>query len=186
MMRAVLQDGRYTFRLWARHPLHTVFMIAALAIGIGATTGGFSVVNTLLLRSLPFHDPERLVSFHPNEFIPPHDNAKQFHDWQEQSTYLANAALVEENDVNVGVADEAVRVHAASASWNLFTVLGMPAASGRTFQPGEDAMDSDQVVVMGYGLWQQLFGGNPGAIGSLIHVNGKHLTIIGVTPRGFD
>jgi hypothetical protein len=92
-MRAVLQDGRYTFRLWARHPLHTVFMIAALAIGIGATTGGFSVVNTLLLSSLPFHDPERLASFHPNEFIPPHDSSKQFHDWREQSTYLANAAL---------------------------------------------------------------------------------------------
>src|SRR5262249_4176160 len=60
-IREVFQDGRYTFRLWARHPLHTVFMIAALAIGIGSTTGGFSVVNTLLLSSLPFHNPERLA-----------------------------------------------------------------------------------------------------------------------------
>jgi len=186
LMRAVLQDGRYTFRLWARHPLHTLFMIAALAIGIGATTGGFSVVNTLLLSSLPFHDPERLVSFHPNEFIPPHDNAKQFHDWREQSTYVASAALIEENDVNIGMAQEAVRVHAASASSNLFTVLGTPAAVGRTFQSGEDAIDNDQVVVIGYGLWQQLFGGNPAVIGSSIRVNGKNLTVIGVTPPGFD
>ncbi|MCI0390167.1 MAG: ABC transporter permease [Acidobacteria bacterium] len=186
VMREVLQDGRYTFRLWARHPLHTVFTIAALAIGIGATTGGFSVVNTLLLSSLPFHDPERLASFHPNEFIPPHDSSKQFHDWREQSTYLANAALVEEGDVNIGVGHEAVRVHAASASWNLFTVLGAPAALGRTFLPGEDALNSDQVAVISYGLWQQLFGGNPGAVGSSIRVNGKHLTIIGVTPPGFD
>jgi putative ABC transport system permease protein len=186
VMRAVLQDGRYTFRLWARHPLHTVFMIAALAIGIGATTGGFSVVNTLLLSSLPFHEPERLASFHPNEFIPPHDNSKQFHDWREQSTYLANAALVEENDVNIGVAHEAVRVHAASASWNLFTVLGTPAALGRTFQPGEDTLDSNQVAVISYGLWQQLFGGDRSAMGSSIRVNGKPLTIIGVTPPGFD
>src|ERR1700674_1044579 len=186
VMRAVPQDGRYTFRLWARHPLHTVFMIAALAIGIGATTGGFSVVNTLLLSSLPFHDPERLASFHPNEFIPPHDSSKQFHDWREQSTYLANAALVEENDVNIGVDYEAVRVHAARVSWNLFTVLGTPAALGRTFQTGEDALDSDQVAVIGYGLWQQLFGGNRGAIGSSIRVNGKHLTIIGITLPGFD
>src|SRR5215813_10757343 len=107
-MREALQDGRYTFRLWARHPLHTGFMIAALAIGIGATTGGFSVVNTLLLSSLPFHDPERLASFHPNEFIPPHGSAKQFHDWREQSTYLADAALVEEAGVNIGVSHEAV------------------------------------------------------------------------------
>src|SRR4029453_12737572 len=186
LMRAVFQDGRYTFRLWARHPLHTVFMIAALAIGLGATPGGFSVVNTLLLSSLPFHDPERLASFHPNEFIPPHDSSKQFYNWREQSTYLTNVALVEENDVNIGVAHEAVRVHAASASWNLFTVLGTPAALGRTFQPGEDALDSDQVAVIGYGLWQQLFGGNRDAIGSSIRVNGKQLTIIGVMPPGFD
>jgi hypothetical protein len=186
LLREVLQDGRHTFRLWARHPLHTVFMIAALAIGIGATTGGFSVVNTLLLSSLPFHDPERLASFHPNEFIPPHDSAKQFHNWREQSTYLANAALVDEGGVNIGVAHEAVHVHAAHASWNLFTVLGTAAALGRTFQPGEDALDSDQVAVIGYGLWQQLFGGNRGAIGSSIRVNGKQVTIIGVTPPGFD
>jgi len=183
---AVLQDGRYTLRLWARHPLHTVFMIAALAIGIGATTGGFSVVNTLLLRSLPFNDPERLASFHPNEFIPPHDNSKQFHDWREQSTYLANAALVDKSDVNIGMPHEAVRVHAANASWNLFAVLGTPAALGRTFQAGEDALDSAQVAVIGYGLWQQLFGGDRSAIGSSIPVNGKNLTIIGVMPPGFD
>ena len=93
VMREVLQDGRYTFRLWARHPLHTVFMIAALAIGIGATTGGFSVVNTLLLSSLPFHDPERLASFHPNEFIPPHDNSKQFHDCGSRAPTLKTPRL---------------------------------------------------------------------------------------------
>jgi len=62
--------------------------------------------NTLLLSSLPFHDPERLASFHPNEFIPPHDSSKQFHDWREQSAYLDNAALVEEGDVNIGVGHE--------------------------------------------------------------------------------
>ncbi len=186
VMREALQDGRYTFRLWARHPLHTLFTIAALAIGIGATTGGFSVVNTLLLSSLPFHDPERLASFHPNEFIPPHGSSKQFHDWREQSAYLANAALVEEGDVNIAVGHETVRVHAADASWNLFTVLGTPAALGRTFLPGEDALDREQVAVISYGLWQQLFGGDRGAVGSSIRVNGKHLTIIGVTPPGFD
>jgi predicted permease len=186
VMREVLQDGRYTLRLWARHPLHTVFTVAALAIGIGATTGGFSVVNTLLLSSLPFHDPERLASFHPSEFIPPHDSSNQFHDWREQSTYLANAALVEDGDVNIGAAHGAVRVHAAAASWNLFTVLGTPAALGRTFLPGEDALNNYQVAVISYGLWQQLFGGDRGAVGSSIRVNGAQLTIIGVTPPGFD
>src|SRR5258705_12376632 len=115
-MREVLRDGQYTFRLWARHPLHTVFMIAALAIGIGATTGGFSVVNTLLLSSLPFHDPERLASFHPNEFIPPHDSSKQFHDWRGESTFLAKTALGSERGDNIGVAHETVAGHASSAA----------------------------------------------------------------------
>jgi len=184
--REALQDARYTFRLWARHPLHTLFMIAALAIGIGATTGGFSVVNTLLLSSLPFHDPERLASFQPNEFIPPHSSSKQFHDWSEQSTYLANAALVEDGDVNIGMDQETVRVHAAWTSWNLFNVLGSPVALGRAFLPGEDALDKGQVAVISYGLWQQLFGGERRAVGSSIRVNGKQLTIIGVTSPGFD
>jgi putative ABC transport system permease protein len=186
VMREALQDGRYLLRLWARHPLHTLFTIAALAIGIGATTGGFGVVNTLLLSSLPFHDPERLASFHPNEFIPPHDSSKQFHDWREQSAYLANAALVEDGDVNVGRDNETVRVHVAHVSWNLFTVLGTPAALGRTFLPGEDAQNSVQLVVISNGLWQQLFGGDRRAVGSSIRINGAQLTIIGITPPGFD
>lgn len=186
LLREALQDGRYTFRLWARHPLHTVFVIAALALGIGATTGGFSVVNTLLLSSLPFHDPERLASFHPTEFIPPHGSSKQFHDWREQSAYLADAALVDKGDVNIDAAHEAVRAHASSASWNFFAVLGTPAALGRTFLPGEDAHNSYQAAVISYRLWQQLFGGDRNAVGSSIRVNGAQLTIIGVTPPGFD
>src|SRR5439155_9620331 len=86
--REVSQDVRHTLRLWARRPWHTGFAIAALAIGIGANTGVFSVVNALLLRSLPFRDPSRLASLHHGEFIPPHDSAKQFHDWRQQSRHL--------------------------------------------------------------------------------------------------
>ena len=91
-----------------------------------------------------------------------------------------------DGDVNLDVAHAAVRVHAARVSWNLFTVLVTPAALGRTFLPGEDALNSDQVVVISYGLWQQLFGGDRSAVGSSIRVNGAPLTIIGVTPSGFD
>src|SRR5690242_18637154 len=74
--REVFQDARHTLRLWAGRPWHTGFAIAALAVGIGANTGVFSVVNALLLRSLPFHEPSRLSSLSPQEFIPPHDSAK--------------------------------------------------------------------------------------------------------------
>src|SRR5579864_9846828 len=105
----MLQDLKYTLRLWAARPWHTTFAIAALAIGIGATTGVFSVVNALLLRSLPFHEPDRLALLH--EFFPPHDSSKEFHDWRQQSTYLADAALFEDLDVNVGGARGLGRVH---------------------------------------------------------------------------
>src|SRR5215470_16561754 len=193
LMRAVLQDGRYTFRLWSRHPLHTVFMIAALAIGIGATTGGFNVVNTLLLRSLPFHDPERLASFHPNEFIPPHDSSKQFHDWREQSAYLADAAVFEEIDANLGGTRIAIRAHVAQTSWNFFSMLGTQPVLGRGFVPDDDVDGTgwglpgrNAVVVISYDLWQQFFGADPRALGATVLLDGHSLTVIGVAPPGFD
>src|ERR1700692_1533912 len=78
----VFQDLRHTLRLWASRPWHAGFAITALAIGIGANTSVFSVVNALLLRSLPFHEPDRLALVH--QFIPPHDSANEFHDWRQQ------------------------------------------------------------------------------------------------------
>ena len=170
--REVSQDVRHTLRLWARRPWHTGFAIGALAIGIGATTGVFSVVNALLLRSLPFHEPGRLASMRPQEFIPPHDSAKQFHAWREESMYLADAALVEENDVNLGGGREAGRAHVAQTSWNFFATLGKQPLLGRGFLPGEDTAGRNAVAVIGYGLWQQLFAGDRRVLGSTIRVDG--------------
>jgi hypothetical protein len=113
--REVSQDARHTFRLWANRPWHTGFAIAALAIGIGANTGVFSVVNALLLCSLPFRAPSRLASL--QTYLVPHDSAKQFHDWRRQSTYLADAALFEQADFNLGSEQDIVRAHIAQTSW---------------------------------------------------------------------
>ncbi len=104
LAREVAQDARHTVRLWSRRPWHTAFAILALAIGIGASTGVFSVVNALLLRSLPFRDPERLAYL--SNFFAPHDSAAQFHEWRKQSSYLNDAALFEGLDVNLGGAGE--------------------------------------------------------------------------------
>jgi MacB-like periplasmic core domain len=186
LSREVSQDIRHTLRLWASRPWHTGFAIAALAIGIGASTGVFSVVNTLLLRSLPFHEPSRLASLHPQEFIPPHDSAKQFHEWREQSTYLADAALVEETDANLGGARNSVRAHVAQASWNFFSTLGTQPIVGRAFMPEEDTPGRNAIAVIGYGLWQQLFVGDRRALGSTVRIDDNPLTIIGVAPPGFD
>lgn len=184
ILREMSQDVRHALRLSARRPWLTCFVIAALAIGIGATTGVFSVVNALLLRSLPFHEPGRLALIH--NFIPPHGSARQFHDWRGQSAYLADAALVEEGDVNLGGVREAARAHVAQTSWNFFSTLGTQPVPGRGFMPGEDTPGRDAIAVIGYGVWQQLFGGDPSAVGSTIRIDGKPLTIIGVAPPGFD
>src|SRR5262245_41093796 len=140
----MFQDVRYALRLWTSRPWQTVFAIAALAIGIGANTGVFSVVNALLLRSLPFREPDRLALL--RQFIPPHDSAKQFHDWRQQSAYLADAALFEEFDVNLGGVQVVSRAHVAQVSWNFFSVLGTQPILGRGFAPRDD------VDGMGWGL----------------------------------
>jgi putative ABC transport system permease protein len=182
--REVSQDVRHTFRLWARRPWHTGFAIAALALGTGANTGVFSVIDALLLRSLPFHEPERLALLH--QFIPPHDSANDFHEWRRQSTYLADTALVEEYDVNLGGVRDTVRAHVAQTSWNFFATTGLQPVMGRGFMPGEDTPGRNAVAVIGYGLWQQLFAGDSRSIGATIHIDGSPLTIVGVAPPGFD
>ena len=189
--REVAQDARHTLRMWAGRPWHTGFAILALAIGIGANTGVFSVVNALLLRSLPFHEPERLAAMH--NFFPPHDSAAQFHDWRKKSAYLADAALFEYRDANLGGAGEWRRVHTVQTSWNFFSLLGTQPAVGRAFAPGDDVdapgwglPGRNAIAVIGYGLWQQLFGGDAKALGSTVRVDGSPLTIIGVAPPGFN
>jgi putative ABC transport system permease protein len=189
--REVAQDARHTLRLWARRPWHTGFAILALAIGIGANTGVFSVVNALLLRSLPFRDAERLAYL--RWFFEPHDSAMQFHDWRRQSTYLADTAVFEQLDVNLGGAGEWRRAHVVQASSNFFSLLGTQPVLGRGFAPGDDADGTgwgppgrNAVAVVSFGLWQELFGGDPRALGSTIRIDGNPLTIIGVTPPGFD
>ena len=185
------QDLKYALRLWAARPWHTAFVIAALAIGIGANTGAFSVVNALLLRSLPFQKPDRLALLH--EFIPPHDSAKEFHEWRRQSAYLTDAALFEENDVNLGGVRVGSRAHIAQTSWNFFSVLGVQPVLGSGFTPDEEVNGTgwglpgrNAVAVIGYGLWQQLFGGDPRVLGTTLRIDGIPLTIIGVAPPAFD
>jgi putative ABC transport system permease protein len=183
--REAFQDTRHTLRLWAKHPWHTGFAILALAIGIGANTGVFSVVNALLLRSLPFHDPSRLASL--GTFFPPHGSTKEFHDWRrQQSSYLADAALIEQRDVNLGEVQNPTRAHISQTSWNFFSILGTEPVLGRGFRDGEDTSGHNAVAVISYGLWQELFAGNQRVLGSTIRENGLPLSIIGVAPRGFD
>jgi putative ABC transport system permease protein len=189
--RQVFQDFKFTLRLWAARPWQAALAITALAIGIGANTGVFSVVNALLLRSLPFREPDRLALLH--EFFPPHDTAKEFHEWRQQSPYLADTALFEEIDVNLGGMRVGSRAHVAQTSGNFFSVLGTQPVLGTGFAPEDDVDGTgwglpgrNAVAVIGYGIWQQLFGGDPKVLGAMIRIDGIPLTVVGVAPRGFD
>src|SRR5580693_5080975 len=187
----MFQDLKYAVRFWVARPWQSALAIAALAIGIGANTGVFSVVNALLLRSLPFREPGRLALLH--QFIPPHDSTKEFHDWRQQSAYLADAALFEENDVNLGGVRVGTRAHVAQTSGNFFSLLGTQPVLGSGFSAGEDVDGTgwglpgrNAVAVISYGLWQQLFNSDPKVLGATIRIDGIPLTIVGVAPPGFD
>ncbi len=115
-------EARHAFRLWAKRPWHTGFAVVALGVAIGANTGVFSVVNALLLRSLPFRDPAGLAAM--THFIPPHDSAAQFDSWRQHSNYLEDAALFEDGDLNIGDPEHMLRAHIAMTSNNFFSLLG--------------------------------------------------------------
>ncbi len=181
----IWRDGKHALRLWAKHPSHTGFAVVALGVAIGANTGVFSVVNALLLRSLPFRDPGRLAAM--IHFLPPHDSALQFDSWRRHSNYLQDAALFEDGDLNIGDPQHMLRAHIAMTSDNFFSLLGSRPLIGRTFAPGEHS-----VAVIGYALWRELYAGGGQALGKTIRVYGLQprpedpLTVIGVMPADFD
>src|SRR5579884_127491 len=186
MIREFGEDARHALRLWRRRPAHTVFAIAALAAGIGASTGVFSVVDALLIRSLPFREPERLVSLPLFRLAVDVESPAQFHSWRRHSNYLADTARYNTSEVNLGAVRESARVRITETSANFFSLLGCRPWRGRMFAADEDTVGRDAVAVIGYGLWQTLFGGDPSALGATIRVNGAPFTVIGVAPPGFD
>lgn len=182
------QDSRHALRLWGKRPWHTGFAVSMLAVAIGGNTGVFSVVDALLLRSLPFRDAGRLAAM--KFFNPPHGSAAQFDSWRGHSNYLQDAALVEDGDTNIGGSQHMLRAHIAMTSHNFFSLLGSRPAIGRTFAPGDRA-----VAVISYALWQDLYAGSDQVLGKALHIYGFHrfqqnpdepLTIIGVMPPDFD
>lgn len=183
--RELSQDFRYAARVYRRRSFVTALAVAALSLAIGATTGIFSVLNAVMIRSLPFHEPQRLVEL----LLSPVNVAQgraAFRAWRDGSRYLADAAGYAANEMNLSLTREPARVRVAETTANFLRMLGTEPEFGRGFADEEDIPGRNGVAVIGYGLWQQLFGGDPRALGSTIRLNGVPLTVVGVAPQGMD
>ncbi|MGH9646581.1 MAG: ABC transporter permease, partial [Bryobacteraceae bacterium] len=185
ILREVTQDLNYAARVYRRRALVTGLAVVALALAIGATTGVFSVLNALLLRGLPFHEPERLIQLRAYPVFAIHGQAGM-KNIGAHSAYLAGTTEFFTFDMTLGRTDEALRVKVAETQANFFSLLGTEPVIGRPFAPDEDVPGRDGVAIIGYGLWQQAFGGDPRVLGSTIRLNGVPMTVIGVSPPGFD
>ncbi|HUO29974.1 MAG TPA: ABC transporter permease, partial [Bryobacteraceae bacterium] len=181
--RELRQDLKYAARVYRRRLWLTTLAISALALAIGVTTGVFSVVNALLIRGLPFREPDRLMEI-PNLGIRLQPNGPASLDLPgnlgfDTATYIST-------DMNLRLTAQAAHVRVTETSAGFFALLGTEPQLGRGFLTGEDVPGRDKLAVIGYDLWQQMFGGDPRVLGSTIHVNGVPLTVVGVAPPRFD
>jgi predicted permease len=187
------RDVHFGLRQLRRQPSFSLIAIVVLALGIGANTAIFSVVNGVLLRPLPFEDPERLVALFETNVIDNNDSYNtvapaNFLDWQKQSTTLEQIAAVSFTSFNLkaGTNDiNAERVDGCGVSANFFKTLGIAPTIGRTFSSEEDRPGGAPVAVISYGLWKRRFGGSSNVLSQQIRLGGKPFSIIGVAPASF-
>lgn len=187
MMEQLWHDLRYGARMLAKSPGFTAVAIIALALGIGANTAIFSVVNAALLRPLPYPDADKLVIVWEKSRRNDQNviNPANFMDWSEQNNVFTDmAATFDRSAVLVGDG-EPEEVPAQLATNNLFSLLGVDALLGRTFSADDGKPEQPRVVILSYGLWQRRFGGDPNIIGRKLNVNRAEAIVIGVMPAGF-
>ena len=185
------QDLRYGLRLLRKHPGFAVVAALTLALGVGATTAIFSVVEAVLLRPLPYRDADRLAMVWEDVNLPAYKNAQNspapgnFRDWRDQNASFVDLAAMRDGAWSLTGTGEPIRVTGEMVSASLFGVLGVEPHLGRGFTPDDDRFGAARVVVLGHGLWVDRFGSNPSTIGATIHLNDELHTVIGVMPRGF-
>jgi len=184
-----LQDLRYAARILWKNPGFTAVAVIALALGIGANTAIFSVVNTVLLRPLPYKDPEQLVMVweDASRHGYPRDTpaAANFVDWRDQNSVFSGMAAVEDGNFNLTGTGDPERLKGRRVSANLFPLLGVDPQLGRVFTAAEDQPGAQGVVVLSHRLWQRRFGGDPAIIGKTLTLNDEIHTVVGVMPARF-
>jgi len=200
-LESIVRDLRYAMRSLESRPAFTLTVIATLALGIGANTAIFTLVDALMLRPLPVPHPEQLVIVSDPAAVNQGWNGSPvtdyvsfllYRDVRARNTVLTDMYAngdADDLDVTMGAGTEATAEHPAArfVTGNFFSVLGVPAFAGRTFTAAEDETPGeDPVAVLTYDYWQRRFAGSRAAVGSIMRVNDVAITIVGVTPPGFS
>lgn len=189
-MNTLIQDIRYGIRgLW-HNPGFAIIAVISLALGIGANTAIFSLINTVLLRPLPYQEPDRLVmvwedasfaGFPQNTPAP-----ANYADWKAQNQTFEDMAALAQRSFNLTGDGDPERLDAYAVTANFFPILGVKPALGRSFLPEEDKPDANKVVMLSYRLWQQRYGGERNILGRELLLNGEKHMVVGVAPAGFQ
>jgi predicted permease len=183
------QDVRYGFRTLVKSPGFTMVALAALALGIGANTAIFSVVNAVLLRDLPYRQADQvMVVWEQNRARGGRNNVASlanFLDWQQQANSFQEMAAFYDANFNLTGEGNPEEIPAQVTSGNLLTMLGTEPALGRVYTKEEAEPGRDDVIVISHGLWQRRFGGVADIVGKKISLNGQNVTVLGVMPQGF-
>jgi predicted permease len=191
-MTTLMQDLRYGIRMLVKNPGFTCVAVITLALGIGANTAIFSVVDAVLLRPLPYPQPDHLVKVWGNFSgigLPDNRNwisAPEFKDLQSLNKSFSGIAAISGASFNLLVNGTPQRVEGYAVSPSLFAILGAQPVLGRTFLPEEASPGRDHEIVLGYGLWKRGFGGDPGVIGRQLTINDLSYTVVGVMPASFQ
>lgn len=187
------RDVRLGVRTLIHSPIFTAVTVLSLALGIGANTAIFSVVNGLLLRPLSYPESERLVDvWHtpPQQSFPGLDrfsvSPANYLDWKTQSNAFEQIAVYGYAGLSLSTSNDPLPLIGATVSSDFFSVLRSNAMQGRTFTPDEEQAGRDQVVVISHGLWQRAFGANPNLVGQPVTLNSRSFTVVGIMPAGFE
>jgi putative ABC transport system permease protein len=187
-MNTLFKDMRYGIRSLFKHPGFTAIVIVTLAIGIGASSAIFSVVNTVLLRPLPYARAERLVAIQEvtQDGKRVQVTPANFLDWRAQNTVFEQLAAILTRPANLALTDQAERIDLAMTSANFFSVFGMEPERGRFFINADEQPGHAPVVVVSHALWQRRFGGDASLVGKPITLDGNSYTVVGIAPAGFQ
>lgn len=187
-MDSIIKDIRYGVRGLLKHPGFTGIVVIMLALGIGASTAIFSVVDSVLLRRLPYRTAERIVAIqeHDPNGRRGQSTSANFYDWRHQNTVFEHLSAIKITTTNLALSDHAERIDLAQTNADFFDIFGITPQYGRLFIAQDEQPGHEPVVVVSNGLWQRRFGSDPSLVGRSITLDGRNYNVIGIAPPGFQ